>query len=135
MSVYLWRYLENVQNYPGWNVAADRAGTESLREALGQLAVGLVPTNEISCVAPSQIVLSVPNNGESPVHAARKLSLEACPVYSTPTMRELDGIATLSVSPALAKDLALSLGDPSSIFDTALLDDPVVWYWGVVPGA
>jgi hypothetical protein len=132
--VYLWRYLENVQNYPGWNVAADRAGTETLREVLALVADGVVPTNEISCTQPSQIVLSVPNNGESPVLAARVLRLEGCSDSSMPAMREIDGIATFSMSPAIAKRLALSLDDPPSIFDTALLDDPVVWYWGVVPG-
>jgi len=133
VSVYLWRYLENVQNYPGWNIAADRAGTDALHEALTQLADGFVPTNELSCLQPGEIVLSVPNNGESPIVAAQVLRLEASSDSSMPTIRELEDVATFSMSRAVANRLASSLNDPPSIFDTALLDDPVVWYWGVVP--
>lgn len=133
MSVYLWRYLENVQNYPGWNVAADRAGTDALREALTQLADGFVPTNALACLQPGEIVLSVPNNGESPIVASQMLRLEASSDSSTPTIRELEGVTTFSMSQAVANRSASSLNDPSSIFDTALLEAPVVWYWGVVP--
>lgn len=132
MSVYLWRYLENVQNYPGWNVAADRAGTEALREALARLADGFVPAHALLCAQPDEAVLSVPNNGDSPLVAARVLRLEAS--SDAPTIREGEGVATVSMSPAVAKRLASSLEDPLSIFDTALLDEPVLWYWGVVSG-
>jgi hypothetical protein len=131
--VYLWRYLENVRNYPGWNVAVDRARTEALRAALARLAEGPVPSNDLSCAQPGENVLSIPNNAESPIASARLLRLEATSDSAVPTIRECEGIVTFSMSPGVAKRLASSLDDPSGIFDTALLDEPVVWYWGVVP--
>lgn len=34
MKIYVWRYLENTRNYPGFNLSSDPEGCRFMRERL-----------------------------------------------------------------------------------------------------
>ena len=36
-NLWLWRYRQNTRNYPGWNLAANQLGWESLFDLLGRM--------------------------------------------------------------------------------------------------
>ncbi len=135
MATFFWRYVENVRNYPGWNIAADDSGTTGLREALKHLASSSAAAFEIACIPPTSTVLKIPNNGASPVVSAKLLRLETSSDTVDPLIFERNGVATLSIDPELAARLATILEDPQGAFDTSLIDDPILWYWGIVPSA
>ena len=135
MATFFWRYVENVQNYPGWNIAADGSGTTELREALKHLASNSAVVFEIACTPPTSTVLGIPNNGASPVVSAKLLRFETSIDTADPLIFERDGVATLSIDAELATRLATVLEDPDRAFDTSLIDDPILWYWGIVPSA
>ena len=60
-SISLWRYRENVRNYPGWHLSADRRGGESLHALL--LALRSTSGHRtVPITRPTAEVLSVPNN-------------------------------------------------------------------------
>jgi hypothetical protein len=135
MATFFWRYVENVQNYPGWNVAADGSGTTGLREALKHLASNSAAAVEIACVPPTSTVLRIPNNGVSAVISVKLLRLETSGDTAEPSIFERDGVATLSMDAELAARLATVFEDPDKVFDTSLIDDPILWYWGIVPSS
>lgn len=62
-NVFLWKYLDNIKNYPGWHFTSDNEGSVSLSELLI-----LMNNYEWSCKktikveAPSHSQLQVPNN-------------------------------------------------------------------------
>ncbi|MEO5729095.1 MAG: hypothetical protein ABI134_23035 [Byssovorax sp.] len=135
MATFFWRYVEDVQNYPGWNIAADGSGTTGLREALKHLASSSAVAFEIACTPPTSTMLKIPNNGASPVASAKLLRLETSIDTADPLIFERDDVATLSIDAELAARLATVLEDPDRAFDTSLIDDPILWYWGIVPSA
>src|SRR6266702_378107 len=62
-NVYLWRYQENCKNFPGWHLAADRAGAESLLILLAEFKSSTASVyRTITLSKPTINVLAVPNN-------------------------------------------------------------------------
>jgi hypothetical protein len=61
--LYLWRYGQNTKNYPGWNLASDETGWQSISDLLERMAESTRDSRrEISVAAPTALTLSVPNN-------------------------------------------------------------------------
>jgi hypothetical protein len=61
--LYLWRYGQNTKNYPGWNLAADETGWQSIADLLERMAESTRDSRrEISVSRPTALALSVPNN-------------------------------------------------------------------------
>src|SRR5438105_1048742 len=61
--VFLWRYLENERNYPGWHFTADDLGATSFCELLRAMGSFAVPSHRTLVVTPpTTSVLAVPNN-------------------------------------------------------------------------
>ncbi|BDU16499.1 hypothetical protein [Lysobacter auxotrophicus] len=60
--VSLWRYTENVRNYPGWNLNVDAAGCRSLLELLDALTTEGTGGRTITVTPPTSEQLRVPNN-------------------------------------------------------------------------
>jgi hypothetical protein len=62
-NVWLWRYGQNTKNYPGWNLAADETGWNSLFELIRRMAASpWACRREISVTKPTACILAVPNN-------------------------------------------------------------------------
>jgi len=135
MVIYFWRFLENTENYPGWNLAATTAGTVALLRLVERLATGQTTAEVIDCADPTPEVLAIPNNGRAAVSAARRLCIACVDLHESARLAEQDGTVTLSVSSEQVKQLISALERPDSAFDTGILDHPAVWYWGVVPDA
>ena len=61
--VFLWRYVENERNYPGWHFTTDAEGAASLCDLLK--AMGSHPTSShrtLLVTPPTMSILGVPNN-------------------------------------------------------------------------
>jgi hypothetical protein len=59
----LWRYGQNTKNYPGWNLAADQLGWESLLDLLGRMVASpWACRREVAVIRPTARILAVPNN-------------------------------------------------------------------------
>ncbi len=61
--LYLWRYIENTQNYPGWHLTADDTCCHSLADLIERmLAARWSSQKSLVVTPPTKEVLSVPNN-------------------------------------------------------------------------
>ena len=62
-KVYVWKYLENSRNYPGWNFTVDKIGSGSLLELLDLMKrCEWSSRKEIQISNPKENQLKVPNN-------------------------------------------------------------------------
>jgi hypothetical protein len=62
-SLYLWRYLDNVRNYPGWHFAATAEGYVSLSSLLKVFsATSTCSYRTLVVTPPTPTILKVPNN-------------------------------------------------------------------------
>ena len=79
--VSLWRYTENVGNFPGWHLSADDAGVQSLLQLLGSLQSDSSAYRTVSISPPSKRLLQVPNNqrGRAKWVAPSKLQIRVSP--------------------------------------------------------
>lgn len=60
-TVSLWRYLDNLRNYPGWHIGADAAGCASMLALLDALALdGPAATRTLQLSSPSPAQRSWP---------------------------------------------------------------------------
>jgi hypothetical protein len=61
--VYLWRYIDNTRNYPGWHLSLDPLASESLLALVGALQGARNPVHRTLEITPPTLpVLRVPNN-------------------------------------------------------------------------
>ena len=73
-SVVLWRYTENLRNYPGWQLTADAMGCHSLVELLDAFdADGVAGSRAVNISPPTPAILTVPNNRRAQWVAPTKL--------------------------------------------------------------
>ena len=62
-KVYLWTYLENTKNFPGWHICVDQNGGDSLLDLLEKMLSAVWPsTKEILISPPTLKILKRPNN-------------------------------------------------------------------------
>ncbi len=62
-KIYVWNYLENYSNYPGWNLTLDMQASISLIRVLNlMLECDWLNRKSILLEKPTQLQLSVPNN-------------------------------------------------------------------------
>jgi hypothetical protein len=75
-AVSIWRYVNNVRNYPGWHLTADSDGAGSVATLIGALHSD-IPGSSRSVVvhAPSPAELRVPNNRSSDIVVPSKFRL------------------------------------------------------------
>jgi len=70
-AVFLWRYLENTRNYPGWHLTADSTGVRSILALLDLLASSSVRLyRTIPVTRPTIRELSAPNNKQGTAKTA-----------------------------------------------------------------
>jgi hypothetical protein len=69
--VYLWRYRDRPKNYPGWHLAADSLGNESLRDLMDLMQKSPYATEcAVSITPATHAVLAVPNYWRGQAQAA-----------------------------------------------------------------
>jgi hypothetical protein len=103
-DLWLWRYLQNTRNYPGWNLAANQLGWESLFELLGRMVSSpWACRREISASRPAARILAVPNNPDGSVG----LESPPCLILEVPRGRVGDRQWRLEAEP---KGVALEVG-------------------------
>lgn len=62
-KIYLWKYLENSKNYPGWNITVDKTGGDNLLELINLMKTCEWSSKKsIQIFKPNQEQLNVPNN-------------------------------------------------------------------------
>lgn len=136
-NVYLWRFTENLRNYPGWHLATDEAGLVSLVDLLRRLRVSEESgaSRALQLSQPTSEVLAVPNNRRSPVVAPERARIRRHMDDEHWAFDEANDSVSLSVGRRHLDGLLSWLAHPESAFDTTYGDSPELWYWGVVPGA
>jgi len=135
-SFYLWRYLENSRNYPGWHFAADQNGSVALKRllvALNKDKKSQFRTAPLS--SPKTGVLGIPNN-QLRGKPARLETREK--VRFTYRSGEPDawGISVQndyldwSFGENTSQLIVSVLDDPLHHFDATFGRSPAVWWWG-----
>jgi len=62
-KVYIWKYIENQRNYPGWNLTVDLKASKNLSELLDLMTASDWPSKKIiSTELPTETQLKIPNN-------------------------------------------------------------------------
>lgn len=62
-KIYIWKYLENSRNYPGWNITTDKIGGESLLELIDLMITCKWSSKKtFQTMEPNKNQLNVPNN-------------------------------------------------------------------------
>jgi hypothetical protein len=62
-EIFLWTYLENKKNYPGWHFSADRVGASSLLQLFDKMVIAKWSSfKDISISRPTHKILKIPNN-------------------------------------------------------------------------
>lgn len=77
-QIYLWKFLENQRNYPGWNLTADKTGCESLLQLFEMMKqTEWSSKKEIQTAVPTELQIKVPNiqNGNAKWKYAKTLIL------------------------------------------------------------
>jgi len=62
-KIYVWKYIENSRNYPGWNFTADKKASESFTELFRLMqSCAWSSKKEIKTTIPTEIQIKIPNN-------------------------------------------------------------------------
>jgi len=132
---FVWRYLDNAENYPGWNLAADGPGYASLMDLLRRLATEAESprsrTTEIT--HPTSEALAIPNNPRSPIRVPRRLRIVSSSTPGDWILNELAATLILTIGNARLDSMIDWLGSVDRAFDTSFGDPPRLWFWGVGP--
>ncbi len=61
--LYLWHYVDNTRNYPGWNLTADKIFSDSFADLIQRMLVARYNCQQsLMITLPTKKILSVPNN-------------------------------------------------------------------------
>lgn len=135
--LFLWRFTENVRNYPGWHFMLDRAGSISISQlmhAMSRTSGNCIRTVQIS--QPTTEVLRVPNNKASGCIAPTKLRIELDTADPTAWVLDDDGVAAQwRLGSSHASTVADAFADPAKYFDSSIGAAPGLWSWGLLKGA
>lgn len=62
-TLYLWRYLQNTRNYPGWHFAADEAVCRAFADLIQRMLDAQYNCQKaLTITAPTKEILRIPNN-------------------------------------------------------------------------
>jgi hypothetical protein len=136
-QIFLWRYLENARNYPGYNLTADKTGCECLLSTLSKLKQATKSIKVVvSLCQVTPMVLSVPNNKKGKAACISFLSLELSthPELKPKWMRfkEIDQKCSLELSSSQVgcivdgiEDIQNGKGD----YCIGEIDGQELWFW------
>jgi len=132
--IYLWRYLENTRNYPGWHLAFDREGGISLLGLLSLMKTTIENSNRtITLSPPTADVLAIPNNRRSKIESKGKLRIHWEPQNRNRWLiEEAEDEVTMILGPSVLQNFKHAIENPGKAFDTTITAEPLVWFWGQV---
>jgi hypothetical protein len=133
-KIFLWRYLENTKNYPGWHLAFDIHGGTSLLQLLS-----IMKTTNDNCMRtitlshPSAEVLRIPNNRHARVQSKPKLRLRWQPHDGNVwAIEESDTEISMVLGTRVSENVIHAIENPGKAFDETIAVDPLLWFWGSV---
>ena len=132
--LYLWRYTENVRNYPGWHLAADQLGHASLLALLNRLltANGTGVWRTLESAAPSAGVLAIANNRRSPVVSPSRIRVAASVTADEWTIAEAESDAVMTLGAHHLEGIIRRRSDADAAFDLNYGSSPHLWFGGIV---
>lgn len=78
-QVFIWKYLDNSSNYPGWNFTADNAACKELAHLFDMMSESEWPLRKtIQTSAPMETELTVPNNQNGNAKWLTKSAITFC---------------------------------------------------------
>jgi hypothetical protein len=61
--IYLWQYVENTRNYPGWHLTADEIFCNSFADLIERMVTAKYSCQKsLNVTSPTREILNVPNN-------------------------------------------------------------------------
>ena len=138
-TIYLWRYIENQRNYPGWHLALDSPAQRSidlLVQAL--LSHGGSPLRTLLITPPTHRVLKIPNNRGGAATWQSPLKLRLGLDATNPDAWRFDedkDVVVWTFGARTGVEVAALFGNPSAYFDQSIGSNPVVWSWGLIDAA
>jgi hypothetical protein len=130
--LHLWRFTENVKDYPGWHLATDPTGHASFLDLLRRLR----RTSEFSAsrtvhpTPPSAELLAAVNNRRSSVVSPARVRVTRSDVADQWVLAERGAEVTVTIGVAQLGGTIQWLADPAAAFDTSYGKDPPLWFWG-----
>lgn len=135
-AIYVWRFLSNIDNYPGWNVAVDASGASAwLAEIDRIMADRRTVAKELGVTAPTPTVLECVNNQGAAVASPTRIWFEWSADPSHISVQESHGGAIIRAGDISLKRLSDALTHPDDWFDRSLAPDSgnegEIWFWGI----
>jgi hypothetical protein len=132
--LFVWRFTDNVRNFPGWHYMLDSTGSKSiagLLHAMSKSATSCIRVVQVS--QPTTEVLRVPSNRGAACLAPTKLRIELDSTDPSAWSLDDDGVALHwrlgSDTAAVAAD---AFENPSKFFDSSIGAGPPLWCWGLL---
>lgn len=138
-STYVWRYVDNSRNFPGWHVVLDGFARDSLSELLSAFIEDSQSLHRtISVTRPTERALVIPNNrgGHARYLAPSKIRLEFDPNDPQSWLLESQQDTLVwKIGRKGVEEFAAALNDPQEYFDRSFGGEPGVWLWGILETA
>ncbi len=133
-KVFLWRYTENTRSFPGWHLAFDFLGANSLLTLFSSMKMLNQPTmRTIRLSKPGSDVLAIPNNRTSRIMAKDKLRINWTPDRKNEwSINEQDDDVIMVLGKKVLANIEKAIENPNKAFDTTLAVDPLLWFWGII---
>lgn len=136
-SLYLWRYLENTRNYPGWHLSANNLFCESFTDLFKKMLSAKWSSQKLLLITPpNEKILRVPNNhgGKARWYSAKSLLLNY-PKNKVDddyfSLEEIEGKITIYVGTRkleLLNDCISNISKGKGDYSIES-DDSQLWFW------
>jgi hypothetical protein len=133
-QVFFWRYTENIRNYPGWHLALDLSGGNSVLVLLSSMKLLNEPTmRTVRLTKPGPDVLAIPNNPKSGIVAKDRLRIDWTPEPKNEwSIDEQDDEVVMALGKTVLANIEKAIENPKKAFDTTIALDPFLWFWGII---
>jgi hypothetical protein len=132
--LFLWRFTDNVRNFPGWHFMLDSTGSKSIAGLLNAMS-----KSDTSCIRivqvsqPTTEVLRVPNNRDAGCVTPTKLRIELDVTDADAWALDDDGVALQwRLGSRTAAEAADAFSDPAKYLGSSIGAKPPLWSWGLL---
>jgi hypothetical protein len=136
--ICVWRYVDNLGNYPGWHFAADADGFVSLIDLLESFTSQPGDPSRFRTIQisqPTAALLAVPNNPYSSIIVPEKLRVASSYVCHAWTVTQSESHLVITIGRDQCDSIIGWLRDPERAFDTSFGEPTRLWFWGIVAGS
>jgi hypothetical protein len=145
-SLFVWRFQENIRNYPGWHLSADHVGANSIIDLLDRMLAAQWGSEKLLKVMPPPVeVLRVANNmgGKARWESPHSMLIKYPKGKVTDDYWSLEGDDELvfavgqtglslfrhSMTRLLTKEKDFSIGPPDKMATRAEWNKMCLWFW------